>query len=139
MPCLYDTGNTLEKALHKIDREDIVNQCVFNVELVTDDMEKAVAKVQLDQSGFDALREELGPSRDATLRRNYSSLNPNDSSFMKVRWLFRYVVNGIFVFMAWCLSLGIDKHFTLNAIFNQVFYIMAVTCRYSSDIFVNCI
>ncbi|PSN43662.1 Ankyrin-3 [Blattella germanica] len=76
------TGNTLEKALRKIDREDIVNQCVFNVELVTDDMEKAVAKVQLDQSGFDALREELGPSRDATLRRNMS-LDPNNSEILK--------------------------------------------------------
>jgi hypothetical protein len=56
---------------------------VFNVELVTDDMEKAVAKVQLDQSGFDALREELGPSRDATLRRNVT-LDPNNSDILKV-------------------------------------------------------
>ncbi|XP_069685687.1 ankyrin-3-like isoform X5 [Periplaneta americana] len=83
---IISSGNTLEKALRKIDREDIVNQCVFNVELVTDDMERAVAKVQLDQSGFDALREELGPSRDATLRRNYSNLDPNatnDSDVMK--------------------------------------------------------
>ncbi|PNF42281.1 Ankyrin-3 [Cryptotermes secundus] len=77
------TGNKLEKALRKIDREDIVNQCVFNVELVTDDMERAVAKVQLDQSGFDALREELGPSRDATLRRSYSNHDHDDSDFMK--------------------------------------------------------
>ncbi|KAK7789791.1 hypothetical protein R5R35_012340 [Gryllus longicercus] len=66
------TGNKLEKSLRKIGREDIVNQCIFNIELVTDDMERAVAKVQLDQSGFDNLREELGPSRDATLRRNTS-------------------------------------------------------------------
>jgi ankyrin len=84
MSCFCDAGNTLEKALRKIDREDIVNQCVFNVELVTDDMEKAVAKVQLDQSGFDALREELGPSCDVTLRRSYNSLSPSDSDFMKV-------------------------------------------------------
>jgi len=66
-----------------------VNHCVFNIELVTDDMEKAVAKVQLDQSGFDALRDELGPSRDATLRHSYSSLDPGDRDFMKVRWLLR--------------------------------------------------
>ncbi|XP_063217297.1 ankyrin-3 isoform X3 [Bacillus rossius redtenbacheri] len=64
------TGNNLEKGLRKIGRDDIVNECIFNVELVTDDMERAVAKVHLDQSGFDNLREELGPSRDATLRRN---------------------------------------------------------------------
>jgi ankyrin len=73
-----------------MDREDIVNQCVFNIELVTDDMEKAAAKEELDQSGFDALREELGPSRDDTLRRSYSSLDPGDRDFMKVWWLFRY-------------------------------------------------
>jgi ankyrin len=65
-------GNTLEKALRKIGRDDIVNQCIYNVELVTDDVEKAVAKVHLDQSGFDNLKEELGPSRDTSLRRNIS-------------------------------------------------------------------
>ncbi|XP_046813611.1 ankyrin-3-like isoform X13 [Vespa crabro] len=64
------TGNTLEKALNKIGREDIVNKCIFNVELVTDDVEKAVARVQLDQPGFDSLKEELGPSRDTSLRRD---------------------------------------------------------------------
>jgi len=63
---------------------------VFNIELVTDDMEKAVAKVQIDQSGFDALREELGPSRDATLQRSYGNLDPGERDFMKVRWLLRY-------------------------------------------------
>ncbi|XP_059488563.1 ankyrin-2 isoform X4 [Neocloeon triangulifer] len=66
------TGNTLEKALNKIGRQDIVQQCMFNVELVTDEMERAVAKVQLDQSGFDNLKEELGPSRDTSMRRNVS-------------------------------------------------------------------
>ncbi|XP_044010729.1 ankyrin-2-like isoform X9 [Aphidius gifuensis] len=64
------TGNTLEKALNKIGREDIVKKCIFNVELVTDDVEKAVARVRLDQPGFDALKEELGPSRDSSLRRD---------------------------------------------------------------------
>ncbi|XP_015113068.1 microtubule-associated protein futsch isoform X7 [Diachasma alloeum] len=64
------TGNTLEKALNKIGREDIVKKCIFNVELVTDDVEKAVARVRLDQPGFDSLKEELGPSRDSSLRRD---------------------------------------------------------------------
>ncbi|XP_054713101.1 ankyrin-2-like isoform X4 [Uloborus diversus] len=68
------TGNLLEKGLRKINREDIVNHCMFNVELVTDDVEKAVAKVHLDQSGFDTFKEELGSSRDASLRRD-TSLN----------------------------------------------------------------
>lgn len=40
------------------------------MELVTDDMEQALAKVRLDQSGFDTLKDELGPSRDASLRRD---------------------------------------------------------------------
>jgi ankyrin len=91
VPYSYAAGNTLEKALRKINREDIVNQCVFNVELVTDDMERAVAKVQLDQSGFDALREELGPSRDATLRRSYSNHDHDDSDFRKVSWPFLFM------------------------------------------------
>lgn len=69
------TGNSLEKALRAIHREDIVNQCIHNIEIVTDDMEKAVAKVHLDQSGFDSLKEELGPSRDGSLGRNVSLSN----------------------------------------------------------------
>lgn len=63
-------GNSIEKALNKIGREDIVKKCIFNVELVTDDVEKAVARVRLDQPGFDSLKEELGPSRDTSLRRD---------------------------------------------------------------------
>ncbi|KAG5900648.1 hypothetical protein JTB14_005921 [Gonioctena quinquepunctata] len=64
------TGNTLELALKKIGRQDIVNKCICNVELVTDDMERALAKIHLDQSGFDNLKYELGPSRDTSLRRD---------------------------------------------------------------------
>ncbi|KAF3427023.1 hypothetical protein E2986_13543 [Frieseomelitta varia] len=74
------TGNTLEKALNKIGREDIVKKCIFNVELVTDDVEKAVARVRLDQPGFDSLKEELGPSRDTSLRRDATmdpQMNPD--------------------------------------------------------------
>lgn len=82
------TGNALEKALRKIGRDDIVNQCIFNVELVTDDLEKAVAKVQLDQTGFDNLREEIGSSRDATLRRNMSlDVSYDEQDLMKVNLL----------------------------------------------------
>lgn len=47
-----------------------MDKCICNVELVTDDMEKALAKVHLDQSGFDSLKDELGPSRDTSLRRD---------------------------------------------------------------------
>ncbi|XP_014679378.1 PREDICTED: ankyrin-3-like [Priapulus caudatus] len=45
------TGNKLEKALRIIDRDDIVQKCMHNVEVVTDQLEKAAAKVQMDQSG----------------------------------------------------------------------------------------
>ncbi|CAM1293249.1 Uncharacterised protein g682 [Pycnogonum litorale] len=65
-------GNVLQKALIRINREDIVNNCIYNRVLVTDDLEKAVAKVQLDQSGFDAFKEELGSSRDASMKREMS-------------------------------------------------------------------
>ena len=54
--------------MNKIGRSDIVDKCICNVELVTDDMEKALAKMRLDQSGFDTLKEELGSSRDASFR-----------------------------------------------------------------------
>ncbi|XP_049819591.1 ankyrin-3-like isoform X5 [Aethina tumida] len=65
------TGNQLELALNKIGRSDIVNKCICNVELVTDDMEKVMAKMQLEEkSGFDYLKDELGPSRDTSLRRD---------------------------------------------------------------------
>ena len=79
------TGNTLEKGLRKIGRDDIVNQCIFNVELVTDDIEKAMAKAHLDQSGFDAFRAELGPSRDTTLNRDVSlDVSYDEQDMMKV-------------------------------------------------------
>ncbi|XP_013400021.1 titin isoform X4 [Lingula anatina] len=66
------TGNELERALRKIGRDDVVRKCMYNVETVTDDLEKAMAKAQLDQSGFDSLKEELGPSRDASMARGAS-------------------------------------------------------------------
>lgn len=85
----HGLGNSLEKALRKIGRDDIVNQCIFNVELVTDDLEKAVAKTQLDQTGFDSLRDELGVSRGNsthnTLQRNTSlDVSFDEQDLMKV-------------------------------------------------------
>ncbi|XP_065160043.1 ankyrin-3-like isoform X3 [Atheta coriaria] len=66
------TGNRLEQALNSIGREDIVQKCICNVELVTDDMEQALAKMRLEQSEFDNLKDELGPSRDTSLKRDAS-------------------------------------------------------------------
>merc|ERR1719433_1377013 len=42
------TGNALERALRKCDREDIINKCIVNAELVTDESEKSAAKVALE-------------------------------------------------------------------------------------------
>ncbi|XP_026475160.1 ankyrin-3-like [Ctenocephalides felis] len=67
------SGNTLEKALHKINRSDIVKKCICNIELITDDTEKAAAKVELEKSGFDVLNEELGSSRDFSSGHNLTS------------------------------------------------------------------
>lgn len=72
------TGNNLEQALHRIGRSDIVDKCIFNLELVTDETEKEVAKKQLDQSGFDNLKDELGSSRDVSLIRK-SSISSNET------------------------------------------------------------
>lgn len=75
-------GYVLETALHKIGRDDIVQQCIFNV----DEMDRAVAKVHLDQAGFESLKEELGPSRDASLRRDASlDITYDEQDIMKVR------------------------------------------------------
>ena len=41
-------GNALERALRRCDREDVVNKCIFNVELVTDESEKNAAEEALE-------------------------------------------------------------------------------------------
>ena len=45
------TGNALEKALKNCDREDIVRECIFNVELVTDESEQNNARSAIIRSG----------------------------------------------------------------------------------------
>lgn len=44
-------GNELERALRKIGREDVIRKCMYNIEDVTDEVERAVAKVHIDQAG----------------------------------------------------------------------------------------
>ncbi len=64
-----------------------MKRCVANVELVTDELERAVAKVQLDQAGFDVFKDEVGSSRDASLKRNgapLSSVPFEDRDILKV-------------------------------------------------------
>ena len=50
------SGNDLEKALRAVGREDIVEKCIFNVEMVTDEVEKSLAKTQMEESGFGAFK-----------------------------------------------------------------------------------
>ncbi|CAF3711263.1 unnamed protein product, partial [Rotaria sordida] len=45
------TGNCLQQALRKIGKENIVQNCVFNIEWVTDAAEKEVAKARLTSRG----------------------------------------------------------------------------------------
>ncbi|KAL3877004.1 hypothetical protein ACJMK2_034767 [Sinanodonta woodiana] len=66
------TGNALERALRQINREDVVKKCMYNIERVEDEVERAAAKVAMDQSGFDTFTEEVGISRDSSLKKGIS-------------------------------------------------------------------
>lgn len=44
-------GNCLQQALRKIGKENIVHNCVFNIEWVTDAAEKELAKSRLNSRG----------------------------------------------------------------------------------------
>lgn len=48
-------GNEIEQALKRINRDDIVNKVMFNVKLVTDDVDRSMARLSLD-------RDQLGES-----------------------------------------------------------------------------
>lgn len=83
-----------------------MSACIFNVEPVSDDVEKALAQQQLDggstgldqsgydslkmdQSGFESLRDELGGSRDSSLRRNQRvDASFADKDILKVRFYY---------------------------------------------------
>ncbi|EDV90942.1 GH23945 [Drosophila grimshawi] len=41
------TGNAMSQALSKIGRDDIVEQCIYNLELVTDKLERGLANVRM--------------------------------------------------------------------------------------------
>ena len=44
-------GNALEKALIQVNREDVVQKTMYNVEVVQDEIEAAAARAAMDQSG----------------------------------------------------------------------------------------
>ncbi len=48
---LFVPGNCLQQALRKIGKENIVHNCVFNIEWVTDAAEKQLAKARLNSRG----------------------------------------------------------------------------------------
>merc|ERR1711970_430398 len=80
------TGNALEKALKQCDRQDIVNKCMFNIEMVTDNDEQEVAQSVLARDeGYDAFKEELSPINNSTLKpltRDYSiDVNVDESEY----------------------------------------------------------
>ncbi|XP_054091606.1 ankyrin-3 isoform X2 [Zeugodacus cucurbitae] len=58
------TGNILEHALHNINRSDIVDKCMFNVELVTDDIESDMAKTELDRLVGSGLKTHLSENNE---------------------------------------------------------------------------
>jgi len=62
------TGNDLERALKRIDREDIINRCMHNLEEVTDEHEILQAMACLGSE----LREEPEPKLE---RDGNSSMN----------------------------------------------------------------
>ena len=62
------TGNDLERGLRKIGREDVIKNCMYNVEDVTDDEEKEAAMMQLD-TGFDEIPNK---TKDSSLQRGLS-------------------------------------------------------------------
>ena len=51
MDIIDDAGNELERGLKKIGRDDVIDNCIYNVEEVTDEVEQAVANFELEQTG----------------------------------------------------------------------------------------
>ncbi|CAH1794422.1 unnamed protein product, partial [Owenia fusiformis] len=68
------TGNELEGALRRIGRDDVVRKCMTNIETVTETTTSVdvMTKSGNDDEGFAAFKDELGPSRDASMKRGLS-------------------------------------------------------------------
>lgn len=82
------TGNALEKALKQCDREDIVDKCMFNVKMVTDNDEAQIAQSELlheESVTQAAFREENGVnnkglSRDYSIDVNHDEMEVMDNN-----------------------------------------------------------
>ncbi|XP_060605993.1 ankyrin-2-like isoform X12 [Ruditapes philippinarum] len=66
------TGNTLENGLRQVNREDVIKKTMYNVEVVEDELEAAAARAAMDQSGFDNFADEIGISRESSLKKGMS-------------------------------------------------------------------
>ncbi|XP_053392981.1 uncharacterized protein LOC123564339 isoform X44 [Mercenaria mercenaria] len=66
------TGNSLENGLRQVGREDVIKKTMYNVEVVEDELEAAAARAAMDQSGFDNFADEIGISRDSSLKKGMS-------------------------------------------------------------------
>ena len=79
------SGNVLHRALKTIGREDIIRKCLTNMSEVTDDLEKAVAKLELEKGDYSLNRQDTTQSGtttgDGTISRGYSlDVNYGDES-----------------------------------------------------------
>lgn len=97
-----------------INREDIVNASIYNVEPVNDVSEKELAQQQLDQSGsfqldnsgcdslnldqsgFDSLKDELGTPRDSSLGRSLKK-GRGVKVRLRIRFTLCYVIKLLFL------------------------------------------
>ena len=74
---LFDSiGNCLQQALRKISKENIVHNCVFNIEWVTDAAEKEVAKSRLTSRGGSVDGTGIGGRRVRSLPCFFSRRHP---------------------------------------------------------------
>ena len=71
-PLFRFLGNCLQQALRKISKENIVHNCVFNIEWVTDAAEKEVAKSRLTSRGGSVDGTAIGGRRVRPFSRFYS-------------------------------------------------------------------
>ena len=80
------TGNALEKALKKCDREDIVDKCMFNVKMVTDNDEAQMAQSELlTNDDMKAFKEENNIANKSLMRDYSIDVNIDDNDYRENR------------------------------------------------------
>lgn len=82
----------MDEGQNKSEQDDTVKKCKFNVDLLTDDIEKAVATVRLQQEQFDSLDKNAAgpssatssPSRDAAASQKILNVQRDKADKKKV-------------------------------------------------------